>query len=938
MPSADMNKELLTFIVDATPDTMFGKPGSNSSTLWWSLQQRLENHLYDETPATGVVSDVVKAFNHLPREPVFAIAAALGTDTKLLKAWAASTCSLQRHFFVQGPPSMPVSSCTGFVEGCGLSVASMALINMLIHKFLEWSCPTATFTSYVDNYEIEADTIQAADQALAKLDAFCDLLDVQLDKKKTCWWAIQPEDRQGLRTMQRSPMRAARDLGGHIQYTGQQGNATVIQRVRDLDDLWPKLAASSAPRKSKVRILRTVAWPRGLFGSSITHIGANHFDHLRAQAMKALGYHKAGANSQIQLSLIEAPNVDPEFVVLLDSIIQLRRQAGGPEVESTCAACVVLPDRQKKPGPIGVLITRLNSISWQYIGGTRFYDGEGLPIDLLHTCIQEIKHRVARCWAFKVGGTWQHRKDFQGLHKVSPSLSRPHAKHDAEAAGVLRCLMNGTLFTNDFQAHYEDQGSKQCPLCGADEDSVHRRHWECKATLTSREQISEEIQQLLPTLPACTANRGWIQEPSSLQEFRASLHTIPDTTAEFASVEIGDRSILDIFSDGTGLDPGNPSVRLVAWAAIIAAPTMQDNAQSLSKGGVPGQWQTVVRAELTGILSALQFAAQQQVRIRIWCDNEAVVNRARNIQQGTFVVTNKIADHDLWFRVADILSSCPPCEFQQIRSYQQTAHQPEWKVWAFSHNNLADAEAAYALRCLPWEVRRCQSRAAQDVTFCTRLRDELRTHFARVGVSVVANKPKQQVHQQDTAVPPTGVDINFARVADHFGFHAPRNLHFEGINKVLDWMRAVTDENEPEVFMSWYEILADMQISTGIWGVESVSTHSTWRVISRGADYDAVRCCRVFSCFLTRVIRLYNEDFRPQHGRPKHHKFQCWAMGLNLGASKTLRRHVDCWLTAVFGSRQIESVACFAALEPATLDVDRTTVTLPRGGLHRFWG
>lgn len=120
-------RELLHFLVAVAPESMYGKPGSNSTTLWWTLQQRLEMHMYQGTPAVGIVSDVIKAFNHLPRQPVFTIAAALGVDSGLIRAWAGATCNLKRHFFVRGAPSMPTGSCTGFVEGCGLSVASMAV-------------------------------------------------------------------------------------------------------------------------------------------------------------------------------------------------------------------------------------------------------------------------------------------------------------------------------------------------------------------------------------------------------------------------------------------------------------------------------------------------------------------------------------------------------------------------------------------------------------------------------------------------------------------------------------------------------------------------------------------------------------------------------------------------------------------------------------------
>eukprot|EP00438_Fugacium_kawagutii_P026365 Skav206086 [mRNA] locus=scaffold2150:94795:105168:+ [translate_table: standard] len=65
-------------------------------------------------------------------------------------------------------------------------------------------------------------------------------------------------DRAALRATQRKPIHAIRDLGGHLQFTGQQGNATIAKRLKDLDDLWPKLAASAASKSQKLRVVRTV--------------------------------------------------------------------------------------------------------------------------------------------------------------------------------------------------------------------------------------------------------------------------------------------------------------------------------------------------------------------------------------------------------------------------------------------------------------------------------------------------------------------------------------------------------------------------------------------------------------------------------------------------------------------------------------------------------
>eukprot|EP00438_Fugacium_kawagutii_P011445 Skav223455 [mRNA] locus=scaffold184:98175:103062:- [translate_table: standard] len=899
------SQELLQFIVEATSDTMFGKPGSNATTLWWSLQSRLETYMYSGDHAIGIISDVVKAFNHLPREPVFMIAKSLGVHGDLLRAWSTATWGLKRHFFIQGSPSMPVGSCTGFVEGCGLSVASMALTNMLIHRYLEWSSPRATFSSYVDNFEIEANSIEVAEHALAQLTGFCELLDIQLDAKKTCWWAIHPDDRAALRATQRKPIHAIRDLGGHLQFTGQQGNATIAKRLKDLDDLWPKLAASAASKSQKLRVVRTVAWPRGLHGSSISHIGSSHFEHLRAQVMKSVGYHKAGANAQIQLALLEQPILDPEYVVIQDSVVQFRRHVTLEAVEESLEQSVLLPNRQKE--------TRAHEI---VVG----------PAE---------RHWVAVRW--RVGGLWHQRKDFEGLQRVSAILSRPSPNLTHEHKGILRSLMNGTLFTNDFQSKYEENGSRMCSLCGKAVDSMEHRHWQCEVTAFSRQQLSPPIQAEVPQLPECTRNRGWMQEPPALKLYRKALHTIPDTTRCFRDVSLDALSVIDLFVDGTGLEPGLPCARLVAWGVIVAGPTTQDSAQRLSSGGVPGQWQTVARAELMALLSAIAFAVTCSKPVRIWSDNQAVANRAHAISTNMFSVTNKIADHDLWQQVADLLAGAHDVTFQQIRSHQCIDSQPEWKQWAFIHNNLADVEAALALEELPTEVITLQQQVAREVKACIHLRDELRQHFIRVGTCSIQQLQTTPEVVEASSPPVQGEPVDFARVADTVMFDAPANLRFVGVNRVLDWLRSLTAPGEPRGFVSWYELLCDFQITTGIWGVETTSTHSNWQLVSRGVVYDGARMCRLLACLLTRMIRLSIPQFKPIFGRPNHSKFQCWTMGILVNLSKRAQRDLDTWLQAALGDRQISSVSVFATLPPASLHVHPSATASMRGGLHRYW-
>lgn len=62
---------------------------------------------------------------------------------------------------------------------------------------------------------------------------------------------------------------------------------------------------------------------------------------------------------------------------------------------------------------------------------------------------------------------------------------------------------------------------------------------------------------------------------------------------------------------------------------------------------MPGQWQTILRAELTAVIMAAQHSIQADQPARIWCDNATMVRRMLYMQAVRFFQQNTLADHDL---------------------------------------------------------------------------------------------------------------------------------------------------------------------------------------------------------------------------------------------------------------------------------------------------
>ena len=79
----------------------------------------------------GIVADIEKAFNHLPREVVFQTALNFGIPMSTLTAWASTMGGLERRFQIRNHLGPPVPSSTGFPAGCAMSCLAMLVSSMV---------------------------------------------------------------------------------------------------------------------------------------------------------------------------------------------------------------------------------------------------------------------------------------------------------------------------------------------------------------------------------------------------------------------------------------------------------------------------------------------------------------------------------------------------------------------------------------------------------------------------------------------------------------------------------------------------------------------------------------------------------------------------------------------------------------------------------------
>ena len=138
----------------AHPDIHGNRRHHQAAHLWTSIVHQIEEAYASNKPLSGLTADIEKAYNCLPRWPVFCAALYAGTPHDTLTGWAGAVASMQRHFKVRESFSNGFETSTGLAEGCALSCYGMLLLDHLLHMWLHAQCPEVRCLSYVDNWDL----------------------------------------------------------------------------------------------------------------------------------------------------------------------------------------------------------------------------------------------------------------------------------------------------------------------------------------------------------------------------------------------------------------------------------------------------------------------------------------------------------------------------------------------------------------------------------------------------------------------------------------------------------------------------------------------------------------------------------------------------------------------------------------------------------------
>ena len=689
--------QILRFLASFADEGQCGfLPECQASDLWWYIQMSIEYSSLANEAVHGVVADLVKAYNLLPRLPVWQVLYHLGIPKHFLDCWSRFLGQARRHFVVRGSCSPGLVSTTGYPEGCPLSCCAMVAVDVLWHRYQACYATSCRSLSYVDNLELMGEEPGQVIRGLQVTFSFCDMLDLEIDVAKLYGWSSTPQGRKSLKEHGIQIFHHARDLGGQMNYTHKKHVQVQLGRLKVIATHLDKLKNSRLSPAQKRLCVAGAILPRGLHAAENILIADNHLDRLRTQIHKALRWDRAGASPLVRIGLLHPKQLDPGLFQLLRSLLMFRRQ---------CMQHPFLQERWRSYcdsfqgsfsfGPLGKLSHELARLGWHVSADLQLTTHEGLRFSFLTMPSTLLQRLALEAWQMHISQRVCERQGLHDLHGLNAELL---AEVDAallpaqvESLAVIR---DGSFFTNDYISKFDDSKLSCCSLCGVTDTRDHRY-----AFCGKYSRVHESFGDLLAVweqLPASLRLHGLPSTLPTQTPLRRALEALHDAEPVW-HFRCPPSGALSLFTDGSCSNPQNSALAIASWSIVCP-----DYEGCVAAGCLPGVQQTIPRAETWALLMCLRWSVQFQGTLHLWIDSQLTVEGFRLLQSnGYYDTDSELAD--LWELVHQVYL----IHQADVRVHKVAAHlDPHLTTspledWCLQWNSAADQAARIANQTRP---------------------------------------------------------------------------------------------------------------------------------------------------------------------------------------------------------------------------------------------
>ena len=696
--------------------------GKQAADIWYFVGICVEVSLQTQTPTHGCVADVIKAYNTLPRRPVFEALRLIGAPVWFLDLWARHLAVFTRYFVVRKSCGPALKSVTGFAEGCPLSCVAMCVIGHLWHRWQISSVPRAIPLSYVDNLELISLSLPALVQSVDSLRSFCQCLDISIDESCLYAWSTCSAGRHELKIRGFQVNRGTRDLGGQVDYTAQLQNKVLTNRIDETLPWFISLRSSSHPVKVKMLNITQVLLPRGLHACEAIIVGSAHLKRLRSHVMKALRWDRAGASPIIRIALIHT-FLDPFWYQVWHCVTQFRHQA--IHNSSILDWWKIFCDSAtgQTHGPFGKLFEQLSILGLRLSSDGRLWFSDNGYINVLAASESTLK-RVMQS-AFHDSQTPQvgHRKDYADLEGCDVGLTifwdHSLTVQELEYVNIAR---DGAFVSNANRNKFDSRKPAHCWACG-EPDTFEHKYKTCSKYDSIRRRFSSLVSQW-NRLPDSFVLHGLVPANPWRTLMWEALIALDDCVDSFEfSPDVG---VVHGFTDGSCSNPTVEEDSLAAWAVI------QPGRGTVSCGPLVGIQQNIARAETTAVLSATLWGHAHWGSVHIWTDNQNVVDHYRQLLQGS-ASPSDFEHQDLWERIAQTLNTASATFLiHKVPGHDDISNcESPFEEWCRAGNRQADKQAGLSNTQRPLYFERVWSGyQAYRQTWKSLVKDQIRFQLA----------------------------------------------------------------------------------------------------------------------------------------------------------------------------------------------------------------
>ena len=695
--STERAREALRSIAAILPASVQGGvPARQAKTIWYELASALELAYMQGTELHGVLMDIQKAFNNIPRHPLWHALNGLCFPEPTLRAWVNFVTHQTRRFRVRRSVGEPLWSTCGLPEGCALSVFGMVVVDWVLDLWISALEVRVSLRTFVDDWGLLFQDAGVFDRVWASVEEFTGHMDLAIDLTKTRIWSNQPDARKQFRDGPLAVALSQRNLGAHQNFSRHSHNAEVQKRLAGMPPIWIRLRASQGPYHHKISAIHMMAGPRALHGISVVHLGDGHFCSLRSGAMRALKSDRKGANPALHL-VTSSLLTDPEAWAVVQTVRDARDLGDYSRLESLLGLYAQPDHGLPSNGPTAVLFSRLSRLGWG-VGGHGLVQDRFGCFSLVSVGWDELRLRIKLSWGHVLSQAVMHRSTFAGIENADLTELHQALKGFGPVDQVyLRCHLDGTLFTQNGRAKFTPGVTSKCPWCPL-KDGFHHRAWICPHFASCRAHLTADQLAVVSTLPSCLQNHGC---PVILPEWDvfARFLLLDDGFCRMSPVippTLVTPEPVTLFLDGTSAHPKEPKLRYAAWAVTVVpgGPGTLDN-RLLMGGHVVGLVQSPFRAELTAMVCAVRWAVQRGQLVHLWSDCQGVVRGLQRLLQQRPLKRNR-PHSDLWMCLQELLvgEGRSLVKVFKVVSHGQTAQATgPLEEWAYWHNNLTDRAA-----------------------------------------------------------------------------------------------------------------------------------------------------------------------------------------------------------------------------------------------------